>query len=477
MSTDTTVGRDLSDISDIDAFAHQLRGALGAELTASEPKWVARAAGPLDCMGGFAEYCGALTLTLPMADSIYAAVQARHDQNVQVNLLLGDRNGRPAAGSFPLALWYENDRVVDAATFVHRIEDLDGGWATPVVGVLYALLSDGRLPHLHGGLTIAVAGRLPWEADPIVSAAATAATLAAVCECLALDIPPVEMALLGQQSQNHVIGVPCGPSAVACALLGEAGTLLQLLCQPLEVVGRLGVPDRITLVGIDCGVRHPAAAQKFRQARVASFMGRRIIERFLAARGRPCGWRGYLARLSVSDYVDMFRDRLPTKMKGRDFLDRFGPTGDPLTSIDAGAVYKIRSRAEHHIYENSRVHQFAERLARARRTGEQGPLIEAGELMFASHWSYGQRCGLGSIETDRLVNVLRRRGPRAGIWGAKICGTGAGGTVAVLMSDTDSAHDAVHESLAEYTAATGCQARLLVGSSDGAAAHGVRRVI
>ena len=474
MSTDTTTG---SDLSNIDAFTHQLRGALGAELTPGEPKWVAWSAGPLDCMGGFAEYCGALTLTLPTADSVCVAVQLRHDQNVQVSLLPGDRNGRPVAGAFPLALWYENDRLVDAAAFVRRIEDLDAAWAKPVVGVLYALLSGGRLAHLHGGLTIAVAGRSPWEADPIVSAAATAATLAAVCKCLELDVPPVEMALLGQQSQNHVIGLPCGPSAVACALLGESGTLLQLLCQPLEVVGRLGVPDRITLVGIDCGARHPAAEQKFRHARVASFMGRRIIEQVLAARDRPSGWRGYLARLSVSDYVDMFRDRLPTKMKGKDFLDRFGPTGDPLTSVDAGAVYKIRSRAEHHIYENSRVHQFAERLARARRIGEQGPLTEAGELMFASHWSYGQRCGLGSIETDRLVNILRRRGPRAGIWGAKICGTGAGGTVAVLMSDTDTAHEAVRESLAEYTAATGCRTRLLVGSSDGAAAHGVRQVI
>jgi galactokinase len=473
MSTDTTIG---SYPTDMDTFAHQLRGELGAPFCAGESKWIARATRALDCMGGFAEYCGALTLSLSTADAVYAAVQARHDQNVQVNLLSGGRNGHPATATFPLSLWYEGTKLVDAPAFVRRVEDLDSAWAEPVIGVLYVLLSDGRVPHLCGGLTIVVASQLPWEADGVVSSAATAATMAAVCKCFEADLPPKDMGLLCQQVQNHILGIPCGPSAAACALLGESGSLLQVLCQPLEVVGRLPVPERVALMGIDCGARHPAAAQKFREARVAAFMGRRIIERVLAARGQSSDWGGYVARVSVCDYVDTFRDRLPTKMRGKDFLARFGPTGDPLTAVEENAVYKIRSRTEHHIYENARAHQFAERLARTQRTGEQGPLLEAGELMFASHWSYGQRCGLGSIETDKLVTSLRRRGPRQGIFGAKICGLGAGGTVVVLLSDTEPAHQAVRETVADYVQATGCRTRLLIGSSDGAAAYGVRQV-
>ncbi|MFH0980523.1 MAG: hypothetical protein V2A79_03165 [Planctomycetota bacterium] len=471
---DTTIGGDLSNI---EAFTCQLRGELGAAFSPDESKWVARATRAPDCMGGFAEYCGSLTLSLPTADSVYAAVQARHDQKVQVNLLLGGRNGYPTAATFPLGLWYEAGKLVDPATFARRLEERDAAWAKPVIGAVYVLLSEGRTPHLGGGLTVAVASQLPWETDTVVSSTATAATLAAVCRHLGLDILPVEMALLGQRCQNSVVGIPCGPSAVACALLGESGTLLQLLCQPLAVVGRLSVPKRATLVGIDCGARHPAAARKFREARVAAFMGRRIIERLTATLGRSHDWGGYLARLSVSDYVESFRDRLPTKMKGKDFIERFGQTGDPLTLVDAGGVYKIRSRTEHPIYENARVHQFAERLARAQRTNEEGPLLEAGELMFASHWSYGQRCGLGSIETDRLVNGLRQRGPQAGIFGAKVCGPGAGGTVAVLMSDAEAAHHAVREALAEYTQVTGYKTRLLTGSADGATSFGVRQVV
>ncbi len=474
MSVDTTIG---SELSGIDAFAYRLRSELSTEFSPSGAKWIARAATALDCMGGFAEYCGALTLSMPTADSVYTAVQVRDDQNVQVSLLPGDRNGHPTADAFPLSLWYADGKLLDAVAFARRVESLDAAWAKPVVGVLHTLLSEAHIPHLRGGLTIAVASPLPWETDPAICAAVIAATMAAVGKCLDFSMGPVDMALLCQQSQNHFPGLPCGPSAAACALLGESDTLLQLLCQPLEVVGRLVMPEGTVLVAINCGARHRAAERKFHEARVAAFMGRRIIERLLAAQGRHSDWGGYLARVSVSDYVDTFRDRLPTKMKGKDFLERFGQTGDSLTSVDEEKVYKIRSRTEHHIYENARVRQFAERLARTRRTGEQGPLLEAGELMFASHWSYGQRCGLGSIETDKLVNCLRTRGPRQGIFGAKISGVGAGGTVVVLMSATDAAHRAVHESLTEYTQTTGCDTRLQIGSSDGVTSYGVRQVV
>jgi galactokinase len=470
---DTTMD---SALSDIDTFTRQLRSAGGTAFAAGETTWVARTSCALDAMGGFAEYCGALTLSLPTVDAVYGAAQERHDQTVQVALLSAAHNGHPTSCTFPLALWYDHDRLVDAATFARRLEPHAAEWAKPLLGVLYVLLAEQRVPHLRGGLSLAVAGPAPWETDPALASAVIAAALSAIAKSFALNVPPVQMGLWCQQVQNQVLRVPCGPSAAACALYGEAGRLLQLLCQPLEFVGRLPVPDRVALVGIDCGARHPAAAQKFREARTAAFMGRRIIERVLAARGPASDWGGYVARLSVCDYVDTLRDRLPTKLRGRDFLERFGALDDPLTEVAPDAMYKIRSRTEHHIYENARVHQFAERLARAQRTGETGPLLEAGELMFASHWSYGQRCGLGSIETDKLVNCLRRRGPRQGIFGAKVGGTGAGGIVTVLLHDSEAAHQAVREAVAEYAQATGCRTRLLTGAAEGVATCSVQPV-
>ncbi|MCP4594536.1 MAG: hypothetical protein GY842_27710 [bacterium] len=473
MTTDTETR---SDPSRLDHFSAQLRGELGHAFNPTETKWVAHAPRTLDCMGGFAEYCGALTLTLPTADAVYVAAQPRQDQNVQISLATYEGNGHHTACTVPLALWYADGQLADAAQFARRFKELDAEWAAPVIGVLHALLARGHAQHFGGGLSLAVLTVPDLSPHPADAATTSAATMAAAAPCLGLEIPPVELAALVQHSQNHVMGLPCGPSAAACALLGQARTMLQLLCQPFEVLGGLRVPEGQTILGIDSGARHPAAVLKFHEARVAAFMGRRIIERLFDARNRSTQWGGYLAQLSVSDYVDTLRDRLPTKMKGRDFVDRFGDTDDPLTTLDPDGIYKIRSRAEHHIYENSRVHQFAERIARVQRTGQQNPLIEAGELMYASHWSYGQRCGLGSLETDKLVNCLRECGIEAGIYGAKVCGAGAGGNVVVLMADSPSTRQALQDALSKYHRLSGCSPRLLPEPSDGAATFAVQRL-
>jgi L-arabinokinase len=198
-------------------------------------------------------------------------------------------------------------------------------------------------------------------------------------------------------------------------------------------------------------------------------MGRLLVDRIVRHEQRNHNWwDGYLSRISVSDYVGSLRDRIPTRMKGKDFLDHFGETGDSLTTIEPDQVYKIRSRTEHHIYEHARAFQFVECLARGMRTDDHRVFAEAGELMYASHWSYGQRCGLGDVRTDLIVNLVRKQGVGADLYGAKISGRGCGGLVAVLARTTDRAESAVEGVLESFKSKTGNEARLLRGSSSGA---------
>jgi galactokinase len=115
-----------------------------------------------------------------------------------------------------------------------------------------------------------------------------------------------------------------------------------------------------------------------------------------------------------------------------------------------------------------------ERLARAGRTGERDALVEAGELMYASHWSYSQRCGMGGIETDVLVNAVRGQGAARGLYGAKATGMGCGSALAVLMSDQPGAWAALEEACAAYACKTGKPAVIHAGSSPGAIPFGHR---
>ena len=103
-------------------------------------------------------------------------------------------------------------------------------------------------------------------------------------------------------------------------------------------------------------------------------------------------------------------------------------------------------------------------------------LVEAGELMYASQWSYGQRCGLGGVETDFLVSTLREQGIDHGIYGAKITGRGCGAMVAVLMQATEQAQAATDSAVRATATKFGLEPLILRGSSPGALLGGVQTV-
>jgi galactokinase len=93
--------------------------------------------------------------------------------------------------------------------------------------------------------------------------------------------------------------------------------------------------------------------------------------------------------------------------------------------------------------------------------------------MYESHASY-QGCGLGSPGTNRLVELVRREGAAAGLYGARITGGGSGGTV-VVMGRSDAA-DAVARVTAAYERVSGYRPHVFAGSSSGVAAFGAARV-
>jgi galactokinase len=160
----------------------------------------------------------------------------------------------------------------------------------------------------------------------------------------------------------------------------------------------------------------------------------------------------FLCNVSPAEYRHL-RKMLPVKTSGKRFQELYGDTSDAATSIDPDTVYSVRGCTEHPIYENYR----------------------AGKLMYASHWSYGRRCGLGCKETDILVDLVREMGQPYGLYGAKITGGGSGGTVSVLAKgDVGEALDQIK---ARYYAATGIKTRVFTGSSPGAVHFGHREII
>jgi len=447
-------------------------------------RFVAVAPGRLDIMGGLAEYTGALVLNMTIGDHVCVAVQARRDGKIAVSAApLWDAD---AESQVPLSTLFESNGRGDNAE-PHRVAHpaLRSDLATCALGGLTEALRAKLLPTPTGGLSICVQSSLRDASGCGRNAAVVAATVVACAAALDQALEPLAVAAVCQRVENDWVGDPVGVADAVCSLVGEPNTLLEVRCEPCTLAGSIRLPEDLLLLGIDCGVTQPDAVQRYVHVRTATFMGRALIDRIITYDGlnqvsdQPSNqvpWDGYLSRLSLTDYIKRFRDRIPTKIKGKDFLDRFGETGDPLTRIDPTGLYKVRSRTEHHVYEHARSRQFVECLSRAIRGADRNALVEAGELMNASHWSYGQRCGLGSIETDHLVNLIRRHGADADVFGAKITGRGCGGVVAVLLKSTDQALSAIESAMADYTTRTGHTPRLLRGSTPGALVSGAQRV-
>jgi L-arabinokinase len=436
---------------------------------------VSRAPGRLDVMGGIADYTGSLVCEMPLDRAAAVAIQERGDRAVQIfsfNLL--DEH-KPFTFGIPLAALESGS--IDA---LRKEFTCDPGrrWAGYLAGCLIALnVSHGVIRAMRQGVNIAVLSTVPLGAGVSSSAAIEVATMTGLADHLGVKLAPMEMAERCQWVENHVVSSPCGIMDQVTSYAGEAGRLLRMKCQPHELLGALDLPDGIRVVGINSNVKHEVSGAAYARTRCAAFMGHRIILEAIREMGAVAGREmtgdpmgGYLANLDPDDYKALFRSKVPEVMKGRDYLDRHGPTIDPVTSVEADVEYQPRHATDHHVLEARRVRRFAEFIeaaGRLERGARKLDLDRAGHLMYASHQSYGMDAMLGAAECDVLVDLVRRFESQ-GLYGARITGGGSGGTVAVLCDTGERADAAINRVMSEYEQKTGRKAEAFLGSSAGA---------
>ena len=113
---------------------------------------------------------------------------------------------------------------------------------------------------------------------------------------------------------------------------------------------------------------------------------------------------------------------------------------------------------------------------RAAGAGDESALVTAGECMFGAHHSYKHNCQLSTEEVDFLVEAVRARGVKAGLYGAKITGGGTGGTVAVF-GKLDALARHIPEIATEYSRRIGMMPDIFEGTSPGAIECGARRYL
>ncbi len=462
------------------AFVTTVRGLRGAQklFTDAAPIYISRAPGRLDVMGGNVDYTGGLVCEATIREATWAAAQRRTDQTILVV------NPQVDALGWAQRVETANSQLSDAAKtrkFVNS--DPRMRWTAYVLGVFH-LLQNLWPEQTTSGMTIYLESDVPLNKGVSSSAAVEVATMKAAAAAYGIPLRGIELAEACQWVENVIAESACGIMDQATSVLGTEGNLLPLLCQPCHLEDPVGLPEELALWAIDSGVKHAVTGIEYEAARAAAFVGYRMIceAESLSITFEESGkipryvdplWNGYLSNLSPSLFRSRYERSLPKRISGHDLLkeDKLHP--DPFTQIREEASYPVRGCTRYAIEEQQRIVSFVELLRGLDQRPREAGFLLLGELMLQSHWSYTE-CGLGCEATDLLVELVREEIAPGQLYGAKISGGGAGGTVVVL-----GARDAFHRFqrvVTRYAELRKQDPYVFVGSSRGADEFGVLAV-
>ncbi len=436
--------------------------------TAAAPIGIARAPGVIDLMGGIGEDGGTLLLTASAGVSYGVAAWTTSEKNITLHFHPpGGVEGRRR-----LVVPQDAASLAErpAAALIELCGKQDAEWAAPSLLALREALAAGAIRTPEAGLGILVWTDFPAEADLGRCHVQAAATVDALCKLLDAPIEPLRQARICAEAIGHITGLTYLRKAMTALCAPSNGAILQLCFAQRTICQALDLPEGVVVKALLTRLDRPTTLKRLIETRTCSEMGLRVILQIQEEDGSPTASdRRFLSAVTQSEYVAKYRDRVPQKIGSHAFVAKFGQMrGLEDGQVNAKDVFKIRSRAEHHIYEHQRVQEFVAAITRARRTDPSVALGAAGQLMYASHWSHSQRCGIGGVESDRLVCLIRGLGAAAGLYGAKVTAGGEGGELAVLMRDDERAQAALCEAMREAEAASSRPVHVYGGSLPGA---------
>jgi galactokinase len=326
------------------------------------PDLLVQAPGRVNLIGEHTDYNGGFVLPCAIDFGTWVAVGHRDDDQVRV-----------------IAADYDNqhDTFSLAAPIAHHPSQR---WSDYVRGVIKYLLERGQSLR---GLELVVSGNVPRGAGLSSSASLEVAIGQAFKEALKLPLSQAEIALTGQQAENHFVGCNCGIMDQMISASGRKNHALLLDCRSLE--GRLiPMPANLTVLIVHSNVR------------------RGLVDSEYNTRRQQC--EAAARHYGVETLRELTREGLEA---GRAGLDE--------------VCYR---RARHVVGENARTLAAAEALAR-------GDVKALGRLMAESHAAMRDDFEITVPPIDGLVDIIREQLGEEG--GARMTGGGFGGCVVALL--------------------------------------------
>jgi len=439
------------------------------------PIFIGRCPGRLDLMGGNVDYTGGLVFEATIREATWSAVQLREDRRVVF------WNPQMAERGWQERVEFQMDCMTDEATVRRMVNaNPEVRWTAYTLGNFFMLAQ--RYPQaVKTGANVYLQSEVPLNKGVSSSAAVEVAVMKPAARAYGIDLHGIELAEACQWVENVIAESACGIMDQAAATLGDEDYVLPLLCQPCQPFPLVRLPEALHCWAVDSGVSHAVTGVEYEAARAAAFIVYKLIcdwERLPVTQDSTSRiprftdprWRGYLSEVKPSVFRSKYELRLPERIAGSEFLreGQFHP--DPFTTVRPEIQYRVRNCTRYAIEENQRIRLFVELARGAAAHASEAAYQLMGDLMYQSHYSYTE-CGLGNEATDLLVELAREQGGAAGLYGAKVTGGGAGGTVAILGQRN--AKQAFEKVVRAYADARHVEPYVIDGSSMGADRFGV----
>jgi galactokinase len=452
------------------------QGGKGKFFSQGIPVLIGRAPGRLDLMGGNVDYTGGIVFQATIREATWAAVQLRGDNQIVF------WNPQMQAWGWKERVEFDYAALRDESAVRSLVnQSLNMRWTAYVLGIFY-FLRNCYPEQVKTGANVYIESEVPLNKGVSSSAAVEVAVMRPAAAAYGIDLNGVQLAEACQWVENVIAESACGIMDQAASVLGDEGHVLPLLCQPCLPLPLVKLSESLQCWAVDSGVSHAVTGIEYEAARAATFMGFKMIcdwehlELTLDESGRipryvESKFNGYVSNITPSLFRSRYENKLPTMLSGADFLTKSKTHCDPFTTVRPEVNYRVRACTRYAIEENQRIQLFIELARDAQGRSAEGAFQLMGDLMFQSHWSYTE-CGLGNEATDLLVEIVREEGAKNGLYGAKVTGGGAGGTVAVLgRKGSDKSFRRVVQ---RYAEARSYEPYVFEGSSMGSDRFGLR---
>ena len=207
--------------------------------------------------------------------------------------LIGEHTDYNDGFVFPMALEYRaltaitprSDRMVNIrsenmdASVSFSLDDNEqkrDSWSDYAAGVARMLELEGsRLP----GADVLIASSVPIGAGLSSSAAVEISSALAFLSTVNGQMPPADLAKLGQRAENQFVGMNCGIMDQFVSVHGEKDHALFLDCRSLDYKLVPLPSDEITIVICNTMVKHELGASEYNKRRTECEEGLRILQK------------------------------------------------------------------------------------------------------------------------------------------------------------------------------------------------------